>query len=426
MKGRILWIVGLFVIFISIFITLMWSSRGLRYLFPDKQFHYQAFRTLGHAPYGGALPGEVMSLIPRIGDDESWKREWSAMAKRCEAMAEETDDPVSKGNSLLRASNYYRAAEFFIQPTGEDLKVKIDLYRKSVKDFQAALQYLNIQHRIYRVPWENGTMLVYYFPGNPGKPAIFINGGFDSTNEESYFFAGAALIARGYPVIMFEGPGQSGMIREYNLRFTPQWQKPAGKVIDFIVSKEPKLAESKKILVGISMGGILAGWAAAFDKRIDGIVLFGSPYDMEDSALFQLPVPVRWLYNQGIDWSLNMLANLKKKWDRGLRWGVNNGMWTVGGNDPYNMLKAFKVYTLKDVQDKVRCHILCIYGERDIYVSDNRQMELFKNSFKNAASFTMKVFREKDGAAEHCQIGSTEQSSSAIVSWLQKYGLDKP
>jgi pimeloyl-ACP methyl ester carboxylesterase len=426
MKRKILWIVGLFVVFISILITLMWPSHGLRYLFPDKQFHYQAFRTLGHAPYGGALPGEVMSLIPRINNDESWKREWSAMAERCEAMAEKADDHISKGNALLRASNYYRAAEFFIQPTGEELKSKRDIYRKSVKTFQEALKYLGISHRIYRVPWENGTMLVYYFPGNSNKPVMFINGGYDSTNEESYFFAGAAFIARGYPVVMFEGPGQSSMIMDYNIRFIPQWHKPVGKIIDFIVAKEPGLAGSKKILVGISMGGILVGRAAAFDKRIDGIVLFGSPYDAEDSALFQIPMPVRWLYHQGFSGTFNMLGNLKKKWDRGIRWGVNNGMWTVGGNDPYSFLKAFKAYTLKDVQDKVLCHVFCIYGEKDIYVSDKKQMALFKNSFKNAASYTMKVFREEDGSAEHCQIGSTEQSSQAIVSWLRKYGLDKP
>ncbi len=401
------------------------ASHGLRYLFPDKQFHYQAFRTLGHAPYGGALPGEVMSLIPRISDDESWKREWLTMAERAEAMAGKADDPISKGNALLRASNYYRAAEFFIQPAGEDIKSKRELYRKSIKAFQEALQYLDIPHRIYRVPWDNGSMLVYYFPGNPNKPVMFINGGYDSTNEESYFFAGAALIAREYPVVMFEGPGQSSMIREYNIRFTPEWHKPVGKIIDFIVMKEPGLAESTKILIGISMGGILAGRAAAFDKRIDGTVLFGSAYDMEDAALFQMPMVLRWFYQRGFSGTFNMLANLKKKRDRGARWGVNNGMWAVGGNAPYNMIKAFEAYTLEDVQDNVLCHVICIYGEKDIYVSDDKQMALFRNSFKNAASYTMKVFTEVDGSAEHCQIGSTEHSSQAIVSSLRKCGLDK-
>jgi pimeloyl-ACP methyl ester carboxylesterase len=425
-KRKILWIAGLLVVLSGLLITLMWSSHGLRYLFPDKQFHYQAFRTLGHAPYGGALPGEVMSLIPRISDDESWQREWSAMAKRCEALAEKADDQVSKGNALLRASNYYRAAEFFIPPYGENLRVKRELHQKSIIAFQNALQNLGISHRIYRVPWANSSMLVYYFPGTQSKPVIFIHGGFDSTNEESYFFAGAALIARGYPVVIFEGPGQSSMIREFEVRFTPNWHEPVGRIIDYMVSATPELAIRKKILVGFSMGGLLAGRAAAYEKRINGVVLFGAPYDMGAAALFQIPMVVRRLYQQGFSGTVNMLANLKKKWDRGLRWGMNNGMWTIGGDTPFDTVKAFEAYTLKDVHDKVHCHVLCIYGEKDIYVSDNKQMALFRNSFNNAASYTMKIFSKEDGAAEHCQIGSTEQSSQAIVSWLRKYGLDKP
>lgn len=401
------------------------ASRGVRYIFPDGQFHYQAFRTLGHAPYGGALPGEVFSLIPRITDDESWHKEWKTMADKCMALADNAPDPLSRGNGLLRASNYYRTAEFFLAPSGQDFSVKRELHRKSVKAFQQALISLGVRHRLYRVPWETGSMLVYYFPGRRDKPVMLIQGGFDSTNEESYFFAGAALIARGYPVIMFEGPGQSTMIREFGVRFTPEWHKPVGKVLDYMMAEKPDLAARKKVLVGISLGGLLAGRAAAYENRLDGVVLFGTPYDMEAAALFQMPQAGRWLYRQNMQGLINTAAHWKAKWDRSLRWGLQNGMWTIGGDNPFSMMKAFGAYTLGNVQDRVLCHVLCLYGEKDIYVSDEKQMLLFKNSFKNAASYTMKVFSEKDGSAEHCQIGSTEQSIQAIISWLRKYGLDK-
>lgn len=69
--------------------------------------------------------------------------------------------------------------------------------------------------------------------------------------------------------------------------------------------------------------------------------------------------------------------------------------------------------------------MLCIHGEKDIYVSDNSQMDKFNTSFKNAASYTQKIFREEDGSAEHCQIGATEHSIQEIISWMQKVGLDK-
>jgi pimeloyl-ACP methyl ester carboxylesterase len=425
MKGKVFWITGGGVIICLLFLVLLLgkSSKGVRYLFADKQFHYQAFRTLGHAPYGGALPSEVMSLISRITNDENWQREWLAMAEKCEGMAERAADPISKGNALLRASNYYRAAEFFVPPYGEDLKIKTELYQKSVKAFREALPNLGIPHRIYKVPWKKGSMLVYYFPGSRRKPVMLIQGGFDSTNEESYFFAGAALIARGYPVVMFEGPGQSGMIREFGLRFTPQWHEPVGRIIDYMESAEPEIAARKKILVGISLGGLLAGRAAAYEKRIDGVVLFGAPYDMEAAALFQMPSIGGWLFRQDMKGTINMAVNWKRKWDRGLRWGLNNGMWTIGGDTPFDMIKSFGAYTLKDVNDKVLCPVLCIYGEKDIYVSDEKQLDMLKNSFKHATSYTLKIFKEEDGSAEHCQIGATEQAVQEIISWLSDHGM---
>ncbi len=413
------WMAGMFLTFVIVAFALpAEASRGVRYLFPDGQFHYQAFRTLGHAPYGGALPGEVMSLIPRITDDESWRREWEALAEKCEVLAGKAFDPVSRGNDLLRASNYYRAAEFFLAPSDQDLPEKRVLYKKSVKAFQEALVSLGVRHRICRVPWETGSMRVYYFPGRRDKPLMLIQGGFDSTNEESYFFAGAALIARGYPVILFEGPGQSAMIREFGVRFTPEWHKPVGRILDYMLAEEPELAANKKVLVGISLGGLLAGRAAAYEKRLDGVVLFGAPYDMEAAALFQMPQAGRWLYRQNMQGLINTAVHWKAKGDRSLRWGLQNGMWTIGGDDPFSMMKAFGAYTLGNVHDRVRCHVLCLYGEKDIYVSDEKQMLLFKHSFKNAVSYTLKVFREEDGSAEHCQIGATEHAVQEMISWL--------
>jgi pimeloyl-ACP methyl ester carboxylesterase len=425
MKRKYFWIAGAVLVICILTLALFYGRqvKGVRYLFKDKQFHYQTFRALSHASYGGALPGEVLSLIPRITDDESWQREWSARAARCESLAQKAADPISKGNDLLRTSNYYRAAEFFIAPSGDNLQTRKELARKSAKAFQEALPLLRISHEIYHVPLANGSMLVYFFPGSKNKPVIFMHGGFDSTTEEIYFIGGAAFVERGYPVVLFAGPGQSNMIREYAMRFTPRWHEPVGKVIDHILKVKPELAGRQKILIGFSMGGLLAGRAAAYDKRIDGVVLSGAPFKMADAALFQMPFFMRWLYRHNMKRTVNMLAGFAAKLDRGIRWGLQNGMWTVGGDNPFDMIKAFEAYTLQDVQDKVRCPVLSLYGENDIYVSDNRQLELFRNSFKNAAVYTLKIFKEEDGSAEHCQIGAEEQAVQEIIFWMQKNGL---
>ena len=69
-------------------------------------------------------------------------------------------------------------------------------------------------------------MQAYYFPGKSNGPMFLVHGGFDSTNEEGYFLIAAPLIERGYPVLAFEGPGQSSMARDYNIPFTVDWHRP--------------------------------------------------------------------------------------------------------------------------------------------------------------------------------------------------------
>ncbi|MGD0275763.1 MAG: hypothetical protein ABSB79_06875 [Syntrophales bacterium] len=233
------------------------SNKGVRWLFSSTAFHYQAIRTMGHSIYHGALPGEVLSAISQIRDEdtESWFDNWQRMAKHCELLADKACDNISGGNALLRASNYYRTSEFFLEPSD---KRKRETYNKSVETFQLALETLGIKYEIWYVPYETGEMRTYYFPGDEDKPLIITCGGYDSTNEESYFWIGCAAIQRGYPLIMFEGPGQSNMIREYGIRFTPDWQKPVSKIIDFIENKETVPSFRKKILFGISLGGLLA------------------------------------------------------------------------------------------------------------------------------------------------------------------------
>jgi hypothetical protein len=54
-------------------------------LFPeDPQFWFETLRTLGHAAYGGADIGEVLTTAQNIvaGDYDSWHDEWLATADR--------------------------------------------------------------------------------------------------------------------------------------------------------------------------------------------------------------------------------------------------------------------------------------------------------------------------------------------------------
>ena len=421
MKKKMLLItgIGLGLCIIVVFISLSRPSKGVHRLFKSNQFHYQASRTLGHAYYQGSTPGEVLSVIGGIEDrdEESWQQNWFEMANRVETFGENAHDGISKGNAFLRASNYYRTSEYFMSPENPD---RINIYHKSVEMFKKAMDASKIPYQAYEVPFESGKMKNYYFPGAKDKPLVLICGGFDSINEESYFWMGTPLIKRGYPVILFEGPGQSNMIRSYGIRFTPDWHKVVSATIDAAIHQDSSLASKKKILVGISFGGLLSARAAAYEKRLDGLVVFGAPFDMVSASLHQVPSFAKWLYQNQQGSIINFLVNIKKRFDQGMRWGLRNGMWTIGGKNTYEYLKTAEAYTLHDVHEKITCPVLVFYGENDFYVSDGVQDKLYETAFQNAESYTLKIFKKEEGSAEHCQSGSVAQAARFLVSWMDQ------
>lgn len=178
----------------------------------------------------------------------------------------------------------------------------------------------------------------------------------------------------------------------------------------------PAIAASRKILLGVSLGGLLAARAAAFEKRIDGVILDGAPFDTLDAALSMNPV-LRLLYNSGRRNLLNRLVGLVMRFDDSVRWAIRNGMYTFGGETPYDMLRASAGYTLCDVHDKVTCDVLALRGEDDIY--GPAQATRFSRAFPNARSYSFVEYNLGTGGSEHCQIGSVEQAAQTIVTWLR-------
>ncbi|MEU5883893.1 hypothetical protein [Spirillospora sp. NPDC047279] len=85
-------------------------------MFPDdQQFGFETLRTLGLAVYGGSDVGEVIATASRVtsGDYDGWHDAWLSTAERLDTEAR-ASHPVSARDGLLRASTYYRAAEFFL------------------------------------------------------------------------------------------------------------------------------------------------------------------------------------------------------------------------------------------------------------------------------------------------------------------------
>jgi len=383
--------------------------------FADQTYNFETIRVLADNAAAGGDLNEVMQAVAQIktGDAESWYAAWFAAGERASQLAASTRDAIGKGHALLRAHTYYRSAEFFLDP--HDTK-RSAVWQKNVGAFYAGLDALGVKYERITVPYGEHHLNAVFYPGPQGaeqKPLIMLVGGFDSTMEELYLHFVSAALDHGYSVLTYEGPGQGSILRDQDLTFTPDWEKPNTAVLDTFLASHAKPA--KIVLIGESMGGYFAPRAAAFEPRIDGVVAYDVFFDGYAIAASKVPPFAFWLHRNGMDGVTDFLASLKS--DPGAKWAQQNGMWALGAKRPLDVVAAFKPYTLAPVADRIRADVLALAGADDHFVPSD-QLETFKKSLTNARSVTAVVYDRASGGAEHCQLGAQSLWQSTVFEWI--------
>ena len=270
----------------------------MKLIFKDQTISYELLRTVGYAGYGGADIGECLKTAYRIkeGNFESWHTEWISTASRVYALADEAfakGQRVSAREAYLRASNYYRTAEFFLHGNPKDVRI-LETWEKCRTSFRKAMELLDTPFEQVSIPYEKTALTAYFYrpdDSHKPRPTLIVHGGFDSIGEELYFQVAAAAIQRGYNCLIFEGPGQGAMIREQHIPFRPDWEKVVTPVVDYILTR-PEVIPAQIALMGISIGGYLAPRAAAFEHRLSALIandgMFSYRFREKASALPKL------------------------------------------------------------------------------------------------------------------------------------------
>lgn len=198
----------------------------------DQAFDYETLRAAAYAPYDGAYLGEVLATAALIeeGDWESRHTRWPALGARIEGIAESAHaagHEESARSACLRASNYYRTAEFFLRDDPVNDPRVLATWRKAAACFDAAAALTGPSWRRVEIPYEGIALDGYFFPaeGDGPHPTLLAYGGFDSTLEEPYFTAAAPALRRGWNCLAFEGPGQGAALRRHGL--PPAWRSTA-------------------------------------------------------------------------------------------------------------------------------------------------------------------------------------------------------
>ena len=242
------------------------GGKGLVFVklfFDDEDFDGQLLRAISYTAYGGADIGECFETASRIeeGDRDSWYEAWTKTADRMKADAEESlkgGHTSSARRAYMRASNYYRAAEFYVRDDPHGPR-SLQGWQSSHDCFAEAARLSDPPFEAVEIPYEDTTLPGYFFRvDNSGKqrPTVITMTGMDGYQEETYFGVVAAALERGYNCLTYDGPGQGGVVlRQREVPLRPDWESVVIPVVDFAVGR-PGVDPDRMILIGRSFGGL--------------------------------------------------------------------------------------------------------------------------------------------------------------------------
>jgi pimeloyl-ACP methyl ester carboxylesterase len=396
----------------------------MKIVFQDPTFSLQLLRVIGETYYKGADVGECLSTAYRIkeGDFESWHEEWLKTAKRIRKQADDSlaaGHTVSAREAYLRASNYYRVAEFLLMDP-EDPRIQAT-WGVSKECFSKAARLFSPPFEPVEIPYERTTLPGYFYRVNENndssraiRPTLIVHGGFDSTLEELYISAAAPALERGYNCLTFEGPGQGGVIRKQKIPFRYDWEKVVTPVVDYAFSRPEEIDPKRIALMGISMGGYLAARAVAFEHRIAACILNDGVFDGYEAFTSSFPKSLLAAIDNGNSEFVNTFLNNLSESNPNIRFNMEHGMWTNGVNTPFELVQGSKNYSIKNVAQNIKCPTLVLEAEQDDSFpgQPKRVFEALTCPKKHI------LFTAEEGAEEHCQCGAAALSNQRIFDWL--------
>ncbi len=390
------------------------TSRSARVL-QDPLFFAQWLRAASHASSGGADIGECLAAANQIQEPnaDSWFAAWNTLAENILAEA----NPRAP-SSYLRASNYFRAAYTFLIGAPVDPRV-VHTYRRHRAAFAQAAALMTPAAEPIAIPYAGTSLHGYLFRAADDltpRPTLIVNGGYDSTAEEAYFFSGAAAVARGYTCIVFDGPGQGAAIIEDSLTFRPDWEAVIGPVLDWAVAR-PEIDAAKIALLGISFGGYLAPRAASAEPRLAACIADPGEYSLLEEFKSRIPAFVARELPDGNPFVLRLLGLIL---NRKLRhptagWGLRRGMWVHGVASPLDYVKLARDYSLEGRAGQIRCPTLVCSAENDDIGVTARKLYDALSCEKAFIAFTA-----KEGAGEHCEAGARSLFNQRAFDWLDR------
>ena len=386
-------------------------------------YPFRFMRILGIAGTGGCEANECFATLEKVSDhsDESWVREWAALARRIERLADQAladGRRVEARGAYLRASAYYQVAMFSLSPADQRL---FDYLARSREIFHKVAGMLSPQVEVVDIPFGSARLPAYFISGGQrAAPTLLVVNGGDSTNEEMMHFIGFGAARRGWNCLVFEGPGQwSALQLNPGLVMTVEYEKPVKAVVDYLLQRSD-VDPGRIALYGLSLSSLLGARAAAYEKRLCACILNGGPVVDVNQAWEAVRPP--WV-KRTIPGVWDFLFGLLLKVNAQFAGFVNHFEWSLGVSGPRAVLDAFRPFNVRECAPLIDCPTLILEGEGE-YAQTDRATALLALRFISEMKCPVTIHEfaiETDGwAASHCQIGGPEAANAVIFDWLDK------
>ena len=365
-------------------------------------FAYQFRRGLGETQEGGGSVSEVFLAASRIipGDEESWHKEWKVIADANQKRAKQAEAAghiKTAMNCYLRAADYYRQAEFFLQP---DDPRRLPTFEDMEACSKAFLSYLNPPGYAVDIPYEDGKPICGYFvrAPYPGErlPVLICMGGLDSIKDEMWFMQAHGALQRGISVLMIDGPGQGGTLRRHKVYSRYDTEVPIGKVIDWLETR-PDVDPKRIALCGSSFGGYYAARAGCYEHRLAAVISHGAIWDVSE------------LWGDKDD-NFGLAMHIK---------------FVMGCKTMKEASERMKPFTLEGHLQHMKCPYFILHGGYDV-LTMSAATKAYESAKQHGVDVTLRFLTPEETGAEHCQHDNPTIGQEVMADWLaDRFGIDQ-
>jgi dienelactone hydrolase len=256
---------------------------------PDNEdYSFEFMRVLATATEGASTVSECFRAARHIehSNPASWYNAWTAVAARTKQRGDTAFESgglnMATGN-WLRASNYYRTAEVFLNEDDAQRQPTIDLMRSCSRLY---LQHATPRASIVRIDDGRGAVLEGYFlPVSRSRPAAVVVcvGGMNSFKEDLLYTMRRHGAANELSLLLVDHPGFDPVAGRHQGSRRAETHVPLNRWLDYLLARAD-VDPDRIALYGDGLGAAYATEAATHDRRFVAAVCDGGLWEAKERS----------------------------------------------------------------------------------------------------------------------------------------------